>query len=381
MIGIYKIENKINGKIYIGQSNNIKTRWIQHLSALNNGIHNNRHLQCAWNKYGESNFEFSVIEECNSEDLNSKEIYYIDFYNSYISKNGYNLTFGGDGGKTLEPEMINKIYELYNDGFIATEISKELHIHIKTIYKYLKIGTKNNLCNYDVNRDMFKLHSKKIVCLNTQKVYDSIKDAENEYNITGIYECCIHKVNYVGKDNNGNELFWMYYDEYNSMSLDEIDTYITNLKIKFDYRIVCINNGKIFKNYKDANEFAGLTGKQSITNCCLGKKHRSGKNKETNEYYTWAYYKDYIHMSDEEKQDKISNAQILYNEKKVICLNNLKIFPSPKFAVKWCNNTNIESIKLCCRGKIKTTGEDKDTYTKLKWMYYDDYIKIKNIKL
>lgn len=60
--GIYKIVNITNSKVYIGQSNNIKKRWTEHRSALNNNRHVNVHLQNAWNKYGENNFEFVIIE-------------------------------------------------------------------------------------------------------------------------------------------------------------------------------------------------------------------------------------------------------------------------------------------------------------------------------
>ena len=58
MIGIYKIENKINGKVYIGQSNNIIRRWEEHISKLNNNSHENKILQYSWNKYGMYNFDF-----------------------------------------------------------------------------------------------------------------------------------------------------------------------------------------------------------------------------------------------------------------------------------------------------------------------------------
>ena len=375
MVGIYKIENKVNGKVYIGQSIDIKTRWKCHISYLNNGTHNNKHLQSAWDKYGKENFNFNVVEKCDVEDLNEREIYWIDKYDSYINKNGYNLTLGGDGGRTIEPETIEKIYDLYNNGFIAVEISEQLDIYIRTVHKYLKIGTKNGLCNYDAKKDMLKLHSKKIICLNTKRIFNSVMEAESEYNIVGIYECCIHKVNYCGKDNNGNVLFWMYYEEYETKSKDEIEAYINELMLKYDYRIVCVNTGEVFKDYIEANKFAGLSGKQSITSCCLGKRKRSGKNQETGEYYTWMYYKDYISITDVEKQERIINAQLSYNEKSVICLNNLKVFHSPKFALQWCNNTSTDLIKMCCRKRIKTAGEDKDTHERLRWMYLEDYIK------
>ena len=89
--GIYKIENKINGKSYIGQSANIERRWKSHRvsSKSKNDI-----LYQDIRKYGIDFFDFSILEECSQNELNEKETYWIKFCNSYIP-NGYNKTFGG----------------------------------------------------------------------------------------------------------------------------------------------------------------------------------------------------------------------------------------------------------------------------------------------
>ena len=79
--GIYKIENKVNGKVYIGSSNSIKRRWQKHKALLRHGKHQNSHLQAAWDKYGEDNFSFSVIELCPIDQLISREQYFIDSIN------------------------------------------------------------------------------------------------------------------------------------------------------------------------------------------------------------------------------------------------------------------------------------------------------------
>ena len=91
IIGIYKITNKINGKIYIGQSKNIFKRWSEHRYEAKN---NDKPLYKAFRKYGIENFTFEIIEICNIEQLNEREIFWTKFYNSY--NNGYNLTPGGD---------------------------------------------------------------------------------------------------------------------------------------------------------------------------------------------------------------------------------------------------------------------------------------------
>ena len=97
---IYKITNKINGKIYIGQAININTRWYHH---KNNAFIKNKNqaLYQAMRKYGVDNFTIEQIDSAYSKDeLNKKEIYWIEKYQSYKSSNGYNRTRGGDGGDT-----------------------------------------------------------------------------------------------------------------------------------------------------------------------------------------------------------------------------------------------------------------------------------------
>lgn len=78
--GIYVILNTKNSKVYIGQSVDIYTRWRKHEEALNRGKHQNRHLQNAWNKYGEKFFRFQILEHCSIDKLDEREQHYLDIY-------------------------------------------------------------------------------------------------------------------------------------------------------------------------------------------------------------------------------------------------------------------------------------------------------------
>lgn len=63
-IGVYKIENSVDGRLYIGSAAvSFESRWAKHLSSLKANKHSNRFLQNAWNKYGEKSFVFSILEE------------------------------------------------------------------------------------------------------------------------------------------------------------------------------------------------------------------------------------------------------------------------------------------------------------------------------
>ncbi len=92
MMGIYKIQNKTNGKIYIGQSNDIEGRLKEHCYS---GVYKRSRIpvDVAIHKYGKENFTFEVVEECSLEQLNQQEEFWIQYYDSY--KTGYNCSKGG----------------------------------------------------------------------------------------------------------------------------------------------------------------------------------------------------------------------------------------------------------------------------------------------
>ena len=91
MIGIYKITNKKTGKSYIGQSNDIERRFKEHQQK---GASSCIPLDVAIQKYGKDAFDYEIIEECALSQLNEKEEYYIQLYDT--KNNGYNCNDGGN---------------------------------------------------------------------------------------------------------------------------------------------------------------------------------------------------------------------------------------------------------------------------------------------
>lgn len=137
---IYKIENNINGKLYIGQTVDVDARWKKHLSvAQSEFIPYRSHLYNAIKKYGKEHFSINVIETCSYDDMDKREAYWIRELNS-LEPNGYNIT---PGGKKLHgsdnpffgkhhSEKTKQIISQKNTGRKASDEEKEMRRKINS---------------------------------------------------------------------------------------------------------------------------------------------------------------------------------------------------------------------------------------------------------
>lgn len=195
---IYKIENTINKKIYIGQT--VKTFKQRYRNDLAKYTHNEE-LRKDILLYGIDNFE--IIKELDiaktKEELDEKEKYYISLYDSF--RNGYNETIGGDS-----------------------------------------LGCGKNNPN-----------SRKVILLNLNEIFTSITQGAKKYNITPqqISACCHCKRKSAGKLNN-MKLVWMFYDDYLEASEEEI---IDKMKLIEPRKIICLNDFKVFFSIKECVNF------------------------------------------------------------------------------------------------------------------------------
>lgn len=154
-IGIYKITNIVNGKIYIGKSQNIEKRFKAHINDLNRNCNHNPHFQNAWNKYGKDNFKFEIIHTLNiynEEKISELEIYYISKYNSTDTNFGYNFQCGGQGAKLSERQ---KEFIRENSKFKNASLTKEQVIEIK-LALYCLMDRKELARMYNVDISVIK---------------------------------------------------------------------------------------------------------------------------------------------------------------------------------------------------------------------------------
>lgn len=189
MIGIYKITNLINGKIYIGQSVKIKNRWQQHKQEVKSN-RTNTLLYNAMRKYGLDNFSFEVIEECDKDQLNEREIYWISYYDSFNKEKGYNMTPGGSEPIKINPQ---EIYDLWDQGYCVSDIAEKLKDKVghTTIQNYL-----NDYSNYSPQesnrRGGLKAYKKAVESGNFINTLNSnntrkLDDKINQYDLWGNY--------------------------------------------------------------------------------------------------------------------------------------------------------------------------------------------------
>lgn len=201
--GIYKILNKTNGKFYIGSSINIPKRWWEHKKRLRLGIHQNIHLQRAWNEYGEESFVFEIYEdlkELTEKEIaeREKELIQLFFDNG---KNCYNIskeTDRPDSSLSKKPiyQLNKETKELIKEWPSASDVERELNLDANCIYN----ACKGKLITFGGYRWIYKdpdlaikykekegqhggHNKRKVKCLNDEKIYNSVIAAALAYKV------------------------------------------------------------------------------------------------------------------------------------------------------------------------------------------------------
>jgi group I intron endonuclease len=248
LCGVYKITNNVNGKVYIGQSINIKNRWKDHIYALNRKDSSCVLLQRAWNKYKQESFSFEILELCTEDELDDVEVKYIDIYDAI--NNGYNIESGGNKNKHLSEETKQKLRESHlgkvasnetrkkmsesrtgeknpmygqthseearrkiseakkgKPGYPRTDYQKEC-ARLANLGKEVSEETRKKISEANKGNIPHNKNLKQVYCIELNKVFENASSAGKELNIRSgnIIACCEHTRKTCGG------CHWMYVD-------------------------------------------------------------------------------------------------------------------------------------------------------------------------
>ena len=287
--GIYKIENLINHKVYIGQSKDIKSRFNQHKSG-----ETNKHLKHAFEKYGIENFSFEIIKE--TYDRNYWEIFLIQIYHATDDNFGYNIECGGIYGSPIRTEeekenyreIRREIYRNFSESKkkkLAQEHSEKMRKRIdeqglteaEQKYRDSMKGEGNNMFGRhrteEEKKYLSELHkgkkgiphteehknkikgganpsAMKIQCVETKEIFDTCKEAFEKYR--GDSKMKLFPVGILDKPTR----MWRGYH------------WIRLTKRK---RILCVETNKIYKSLSEASKETN-TPKNLLNECVLGRR-------------------------------------------------------------------------------------------------------------
>lgn len=193
---VYKITNLINGKSYIGQTvKSLKDRWIAHCTPKSGCLY----LSNAIKKYGAEAFEIKVLARCNSlEEMNHREAYYINIFNTLVP-NGYNLMTGGGNSRPSEFVKIKRsksriIYELSGK---RKPVSAQTRLKLSIAGKFRKLSLAQKEKLYLASIKSVFQYSKDGLFIES---YESIMSASIKCSIdnSDIVKCCLKKRRLAG---------------------------------------------------------------------------------------------------------------------------------------------------------------------------------------
>ena len=177
MYYIYKIENLVNHKKYIGLTNNIARRRARHFTDLRCHRHDNKFLQKEFDIYGQENFSFETLfsGEVTPEEIGNKEKEYISLYDSY--KNGYNQNEGGNfgpnnGGTKLTQSDIYNILSALEFMSKPGQVLANIYNVSRTTISRIKRG---------INHNQYKEEYEKLPIEERKKNYQIFCDSSNFY--------------------------------------------------------------------------------------------------------------------------------------------------------------------------------------------------------
>ena len=322
---------KINGKRYIGQSINIKRRMNEHRRGKSFAPI----ISKAIAKYGWENFEKEILEECNKEELDEREIYYIAKYSPE-----YNLALGGDGPTGYKPTL---------------EVREKLSQATKKQWE---------------SSDQKALFKKPIICIETGEIFESVNSAAAKAGVT--HSCISMALNGGCKTAGGYR--WAYLnleDKFSEerrqnlgkanrgkkQSAEQIEKRANQLRGKKNRhyntykKVVCVETGEFFDSVKSAAAYVGVH-QSYLSKVLHGIKKTAGG-------YHWKFAKEVFYMTEKEVYDLLIETGAIMKAHFLLTSGNhsqyyvekFNVLQHPKYTEKLCQamaehfkDANIETV-------------------------------------
>src|SRR6478609_2136974 len=237
IVGIYLVKNKVNGLCYVGQSININKRFETYRYAKENNLFISEVLKKELIEFGVSNFEFSIILECDKEELDFYEKKYIAELKTFDKNFGYNIYNGGRKGFNVSEET-RKVMREKKLGIPRDEKTR-LSISMKTM------GVKKTrLTNYNMKRKVAV--RSKVICVETGEVFYNMGHAANKFD--GKRQNIFNVI--LGKQDTAYGYKWRLCTEEEGKLLPDKPPreykYINKYVRKYDWSVLCVETGEVF---------------------------------------------------------------------------------------------------------------------------------------
>ena len=325
---IYIIKNKINNKVYIGQTTQlVQDRWLKHKS---DSKYKDSKLYRAINKYGINNFYYEILEEdIPRNKLDDRERYWIKEYDSY--NNGYNSTFGGQDHPTdFDP---TNILQAWNEGLSETEICNKLNLSIDRVSRSLihQLGISKEEINKRKKEYMLK--------------YTDDELLEYWNSGLGIYQ--IYKSYGGSKDNIKTRLLnlGITLEDIEKRKHEILSNQMRQNRIKNETPIFQFSlTGNLLNKYSSMQEAATLThsDRSAINHCALG-------DCPTANGFIWLYTEDYNEVQKRLKRIKGNKKTVFqYSKQEKQLISSFDSIAAAARAVKAKSPSTISTA--CNRG-------------------------------
>ena len=255
------------------------------------------------------------------------------------------------------------------------------------LYQASNLGNIRSIDRYVVNKhgkSIFKKGKSKEPTLNPSNGYYQIMlYKNNEYKTWKVHRLIaltfipneddsrnvVDHINTIRTDNRVENLRWV-----TSVENQNNELTITHLKEAARQKakkVICLNTLEVFDTLRDAANCYNLSDVKHLSNCCKNKpKSKScGVHPITQEKLTWAFYEDYLNMSEEEIEFKKNNIIPKTTVKKVRCITTGIEFDDCYQAAEYYKINHPSYITKACNGHVKTTPNGLNPSQRLEWEY------------